>query len=139
MWNLEEKRIALLGLAFKPGTDDTRFSPSLALAKLLLEAGAQVVGYDPQANANAKYDVPGLEVAPDAYEALQGAHCIVVATEWGEFRDLDFQRVHDEMAFPIVVDARNLLDGPSIAAAGFTYIPTGRPVLRPPHPQADRP
>ena len=69
MWNLEEKRIALLGLAFKPGTDDTRFSPSLALAKLLLESGAQVVGYDPEANSNAKHDVPGLEVAPDPYEA----------------------------------------------------------------------
>jgi UDPglucose 6-dehydrogenase len=138
MWNLEEKRIALLGLAFKAGTDDTRFSPSLSLAKMLLESGAQVVGYDPQANTNAKHDVPGLEVAPDAYEALQGAHCAVVATEWPEFRDLDFQRVHDVMAFPIVVDARNLLDGRSIADAGFTYIPTGRPVLRPPHHQAER-
>ena len=137
MWNLEEKRIALLGLSFKPGTDDTRFSPSLSLARLLIDGGAQVVGYDPQANSNAKYDVPDLEVAPDAYEALRGAHCIVIATEWQEFKELDFQRVHDEAAFPIIVDARNLLDGPAIAAAGFTYIPTGRPVLRPAHAQAD--
>ncbi|MGH2753205.1 MAG: UDP-glucose dehydrogenase family protein [Actinomycetota bacterium] len=131
MWNLEEKKIALLGLAFKAGTDDTRLSPSLVLARSLIEAGAQVVGYDPQANANAKADVAGLDVAPDAYEALQDAHCAVISTEWHEFRDLDLERARDAMAFPIIVDARNLLDGPSVAAAGFTYIPTGRPVLRP--------
>jgi UDPglucose 6-dehydrogenase len=137
MWNLEEKRVALLGLAFKPGTDDTRLSPALALARVLLDSGAAVVGYDPQANSNAKQDVPGLEVAPDAYEALRGAHCLVIATDWEEFKELDLQRVHDEMSFPIVVDARNLLDGPAVAAAGFTYIPTGRPVLRPSYPHQE--
>ena len=138
MWNLEEKRIAVLGLAFKPGTDDTRFSPSLALARILIEAGAQVVGYDPEANANAKLDVPDLDVAPDAYEALRGAHCAVIATDWEEFKDLDLQRMHEEMAFPIVVDARNVLDGQAVSEAGFTYIPTGRPVLRPAHGRVER-
>jgi UDPglucose 6-dehydrogenase len=133
MWNLEEKRIAVLGLAFKPGTDDTRFSPSLVLVRSLIEAGAQVVGYDPEANSNAKLDVPDMDVAPDAFEALRGAHCVVIATDWDEFRDLDLQRMHEEMAFPIVVDARNILDGRAVSEAGFTYIPTGRPVLRPAH------
>jgi UDPglucose 6-dehydrogenase len=138
MWNLEEKRIAILGLAFKPGTDDTRFSPSLALVRMLIEAGAQVVGYDPEANANAKLDVPDLDVAPDAFEALRGAHCAVIATDWDEFKDLDLRRTHEEMAFPIVVDARNVLNGHAVSEAGFTYIPTGRPVLRPAHGQAER-
>ena len=139
MWNLEEKRIAVLGLAFKPGTDDTRFSPSLSLVRSLIEAGAQVIGYDPEANANAKLDVPDMDVAPDAFEALRGAHCVVIATDWDEFRDLDLHRMQEVMAFPIIVDARNILDGGAASEAGFTYIPTGRPVLRPAHAQGGRP
>lgn len=126
LWNLEDKRIALLGLAFKPGTDDTRFSPPLALAKKLLDERADVIGYDPQAASNAKADVPDLEIAPDAYEAARGAHCVVLCTDWDEFRDLDLARIRDSMSFPVVVDGRNLFDFDEMNQLGFTYYPTGR-------------
>lgn len=131
MWNLEEKRIAVLGLAFKGGTDDTRLSPALRLTEMLLEHGANVVGFDPAANETAKQDVPALETASDIYGALQGAHCAVIATEWPEFSDLDLAKAHDLMEFPVIVDARNMLDPHVVSAAGFTYIPTGRPGVGP--------
>lgn len=127
LWNLEGKRIAMLGLAFKPGTDDVRFSPALALAARLLAAGAHVVGFDPQAAANAKQEVPDLEIAGDPYEAATDAHCLVLATEWEEFRALDLSAVKASMAYPIVVDGRNALDPEEMARAGFTYYPMGRP------------
>jgi UDPglucose 6-dehydrogenase len=130
LWNLEEKRIVLLGLAFKAGTDDVRFSPALALARRLSEAGGHVVGYDPEAATTAKAEIPELEIAGDVYTALTGAHCAVVCTEWDEFTGLDPARVREVMAFPVVVDGRNLLDGQAMAAAGITYLPTGRPQVR---------
>lgn len=130
LWNLEDKKIAVLGLSFKPGTDDVRFSPALALAARLIEEGARVVGYDPEASTGAKAEVPEIEIAPDAYEALSGAHCAVVATEWGEFAQLDLERVKSEMAYPVVVDGRNVFDPQVMRAAGFVYYPAGRqPVL----------
>jgi UDPglucose 6-dehydrogenase len=131
LWNLEGKRVALLGLAFKPGTDDVRFAPALALARRLLDAGAVVVGYDPEAGATAKADLPELDIAPEPYGALEGAHCAVVCTEWDEFRSLDPARMREAMAFPVVLDSRNLLDGSTLAAAGITYLPTGRQPVRP--------
>ncbi|MDP9119497.1 MAG: UDP-glucose/GDP-mannose dehydrogenase family protein, partial [Actinomycetota bacterium] len=82
LWNLEGKRIALLGLAFKGGTDDVRFSPALTLARRLLASGAHVVGCDPHAASNAKNELPELDLASDAYEAAAGAHAIVIATDW---------------------------------------------------------
>lgn len=127
VWNLEHKRIALLGLAFKPGTDDVRYSPPLALAARLLDGGATVVGYDPKAMANAKEECPQLLSAGDPYEAAAGAHCLVVGTEWPEFRSLDLARLRGVMAQPSVVDARNVFDPGAMRDAGFTYYPTGRP------------
>ena len=127
LWNLDEKRIALLGLAFKPDTDDVRFSPSLVLARRLLDEGADVVGYDPHAGANAKSELQELTVAPSAYEAVEGAHCLVVCTEWDEFRSLDLERVRTLLAQPVVVDARNLFDPTEMRAMGFIYQGAGRP------------
>ena len=132
MWNLEEKRIALLGLSFKPNTSDTRFSPSLVLAQRLLDAGAEVVGYDPQAGDAASRRVPQLTIAADPYEALEGAHCAVIATDWDEFASLDLAKAAEVMRFKVIVDARNLLDPDQAEAAGFTYLPTGRPARRGP-------
>ena len=129
LWNLEEKRIALLGLSFKPDTDDVRFSPALALAKRLLDEGSIVVGYDPQAGPNAKTEVPELEIASDVYDAVGNAHCLVLCTEWNEFADLDLDRLKDEMVYPVVIDGRNLFDPQEMATQGFTYYPTGRPAL----------
>ncbi|HEV3474375.1 MAG TPA: UDP-glucose/GDP-mannose dehydrogenase family protein [Actinomycetota bacterium] len=131
LWNLTGKRVAVLGLAFKPNTDDTRFSPALELSRRLIEAGADVVGYDPEAGTNAKAEVSQLEVVGDVYSALEGAHCAVLATDWDEFRTLDLVRVRELMRFPILVDGRNLFDSQEVRAAGITYIPTGRPPVRP--------
>ena len=128
VWNLEDKRIALLGLSFKPGTDDVRFSPALALARRLLDEGATVVGYDPHAEANAKAEVPDLETASDAYQALEGSHCAVICTAWEEFRSLDLERAKLLMAYPILVDGRNFLDPAEVQARGFTYHGTGRSI-----------
>lgn len=100
LWNLEDKRVALLGLAFKPGTDDIRFSPALALAQMLIEEGAVVVGYDPHAGPNAKREVPDLQLGLDAYDALNGAHCMVLCTEWDEFGSLDLVEVKKRMRYP---------------------------------------
>jgi UDPglucose 6-dehydrogenase len=127
LWNLEHKRVALIGLAFKPGTDDVRFSPPLSLAARLLDGGAIVVGHDPQAMANAKEECPGLVTSVDPYEAATNAHCLVVCTDWPEFRSLDLERLRGVMAQPFVVDARNLFEPDEIRAAGFSYQPTGRP------------
>lgn len=129
VWNMEDKRIAILGLAFKPETDDVRFSPALSLARALLDEGAQVVGYDPQASANAKGDVPDLEVGVDPYSVCEGAHCVVLATEWDEFRNLDLERLRDLMAYPVVIDGRNFFEPAEMARLGFTYYGTGRPAI----------
>jgi UDPglucose 6-dehydrogenase len=126
VWNLEGKTVALLGLAFKPGTDDVRFAPALALAAELLAGGARVIGYDPMAGATAKEELPALEVAADVEQALQGAHCAVVCTEWDEVRSLDLERARAVMALPVVVDGRNALDPGTVRAAGFTYHAVGR-------------
>lgn len=127
LWNLEYKRIALLGLAFKSGTDDVRYSPALALARKLIHEGAHVVGYDPKAGPNAKNEVHELEIAPDPYEAIQGAHCVVTCTDWPEFLMLDLDRIRKEMTYPIVVDGRNIFDPDRMKTLGFNYHPTGRP------------
>jgi UDPglucose 6-dehydrogenase len=127
VWNLEGKRIALLGLAFKPGTDDVRTAPALALARRFASEGAIVVGHDPMAAAEARAAVPELETVDDPWEAIAGAHCVVICTEWSEYRDLDPDRIREEAAYPIVVDGRNVLDPDRVAAAGLTYLPVGRP------------
>jgi UDPglucose 6-dehydrogenase len=127
LWNLEDKTVALLGLAFKPGTDDIRFAPALALAQQLQAAGARVVGYDPKAMGNAMEEMPELVCVADPYEAVKDAHCVVLCTEWSEFADLDLDRVRELMTYPIIVDGRNFLDLDEVRAAGLTCYPTGRP------------
>jgi UDPglucose 6-dehydrogenase len=129
LWNLEDKRVALLGLAFKPGTDDTRLSPALALARRLIEKKSHVVGYDPQA-ADVTSEVPGLEQARDVYDAAEGAACVVLCTDWPDFRTIDLERLRSVMAYPILVDGRNLFDREQVLAAGFTYHATGRPMVQ---------
>ena len=127
---LKGKRIALLGLAFKPNTDDLREAPSLKIARELDQRGARVVGYDPVAGKKALglLSPPDLlKVAFDPYEALEGAHAAVVVTEWEEFRGLDLERVASSMKDPrLVVDGRNLLNPSEVGAAGLRYRGFGR-------------
>ncbi|HWL90383.1 MAG TPA: UDP-glucose/GDP-mannose dehydrogenase family protein [Actinomycetota bacterium] len=129
LWNLEGKRIGILGLAFKPDTDDVRSSPAVALARRLLDGGAVVTGYDPKAGAATQILVPELRLADGAYEAATGADCLVLATDWEEFRTLDLAVLGRVMAHRVVVDGRNLFDPSEMDAAGFWYYPTGRPPI----------
>jgi UDPglucose 6-dehydrogenase len=131
LWNLEDKRIALFGLSFKPDTDDVRFSPALAVASMLLDAGAEVVGYDPEASAEAARQLPGLRIAESAFEAARDAHCVVLCTAWEEFRHLDLQKLGELMTHRVVVDGRNVLDADAFVAAGFSYRAMGRPARGP--------
>lgn len=126
VWNLEGKTIALLGLAFKAGTDDVRGAPALVLATTLREEGAHVRGFDPMVGNDGAARLAGVDLAPDAYAAAEGAHCLVICTEWPEFRDLDLVRLRETMAQPAIVDGRNVLDDNAVTAAGFHYFPVGR-------------
>jgi UDPglucose 6-dehydrogenase len=123
---LRGKRIALLGLAFKPGTDDMREAPSLVLAGRLLSEGADVVAWDPVADGAAH--LHGVEIAATALEALEGADAAVVVTEWPEVGDLDWGDAAVRMRGNVIVDGRNLLDPDKLRALGFVYEGIGRPV-----------
>ncbi|HUS62166.1 MAG TPA: UDP-glucose/GDP-mannose dehydrogenase family protein [Acidimicrobiales bacterium] len=114
--------IAVWGLTFKARTDDLRDSPSLEVIKLLRSRGASIRAYDPAVHR----DLEGIEVCSDPYAAVDGAAVLAVLTEWDEFRWLDFEKVHGQMAEPRVVDARNLLDPASVRRRGFVYEGLGR-------------
>ena len=122
------KRIALLGLAFKPETDDMREAPSLPLIKGLLDSGAEVVGFDPVAMDVAKAVLPsGMVFAADVATALTGADALVLVTEWNEFRSLAPQRLTQLMRGKVIVDLRNVFDPAAMRDAGFNYVGIGRP------------
>jgi UDPglucose 6-dehydrogenase len=120
------KRVALLGLAFKPDTDDMREASSLVLAARLQGEGAEVVAYDPVAAERAGEMLTAVEMADSAMAALDGADAAVLVTEWGEFRDLDWSAAAATMVRPLIVDGRNFLDPAALAAAGFEYEGIGR-------------
>jgi UDPglucose 6-dehydrogenase len=123
---LRGKRIALLGLAFKPGTDDMREAPSLVLAGRLLSEGAEVSAWDPVADGRAQ--LHGVEVADSALAALDGADAAVIVTEWPEVSELDWAAAGERMRGRVVVDGRNVLDPAEMRALGFAYEGIGRPV-----------
>ena len=118
---IDGARIALLGLAFKAGTDDTRASPALEIGRRLTAAGAAVRAFDPAVPASPAAEAIGVSVVGDAYAACDGASALVVTTEWDEFRRLDFARIARVMAQHHVVDARNMLDRAALERLGFTY------------------
>jgi len=126
LWILKGKRIGLLGLAFKPHTDDVREAPALAIARRLLAEGAAVQGYDPQAGAKAQAACPELTVCPDPYAVGAGAEAVVLCTEWPEFTSLDFARLKVGMVRPLLLDGRNALDRDTLTALGFEYVGIGR-------------
>ena len=131
LWHLDGKRVGMLGLSFKPNTDDLREAPAIDVARDLLADGAQVVAFDPVAGDLAVRQVPGLELADKAVEVADGAHALVLMTEWSEFGDLEPDDLRARMAYPILVDARNALDAEAFVAAGFTVAGVGRPVRTP--------
>jgi UDPglucose 6-dehydrogenase len=124
--SLAERRVALLGLAFKPNTDDMRGASSLVLAARLQGEGATVSAYDPVAMERARLEMPEVEMCDSPLEALDGADAAVLVTEWPEFAELDWGAVAERMARPLIVDGRNFLDEEALRAAGFEYEGIGR-------------
>jgi UDPglucose 6-dehydrogenase len=120
------KTVALLGLTFKPNTDDMRDAPALAIATALGDAGVKVRAYDPEGMAAAKAMMPELHYAHDAYEAADGADAVVIVTEWDVFRALDFNRLQAVMTAPVMIDLRNVYRREAVEGAGFTYLAVGR-------------
>jgi len=120
------KTVALLGLAFKSDTDDIRESPAVKIAGALLDAGASVQAYDPAAADNALRELPALKICPDPYEAAHGADGLVIATEWNEFKKLDWPRLKTALKAHVVVDLRNLHDPGEVREGGFEYYSVGR-------------
>ena len=124
--SVEGKRIALLGLTFKPNTDDMRDAPAIVVAQGLIDAGAQVVAFDPEGMAAAATMMPDVVMAKGTYEALDQADCAVIVTEWDVFRALDLPRVLSTMRGNTLVDLRNIYKPEQMKAAGITYISIGR-------------
>ena len=120
------KVITVLGLAFKPNTDDLRNAPSLDLIKSLIQQGAKLRVYDPVAMEGAKKILAGVIFCKDAYQAAKGADCLIVATEWNEFKELDFIKLKKELKRALIVDGRNIYDPKLLKDLGFTYIGVGR-------------
>ena len=123
---LEGRIVGLLGLAFKPNTDDLRDAPSLDIARVLLAAGAEVRAYDPAAMERARVLLPEVEYSADAYALADGADGLVLVTEWNEFRHLDLGRLKMAMRRPVIVDGRNIYDPSMMRGLGFTYRSIGR-------------
>jgi UDPglucose 6-dehydrogenase len=124
--DLRGTRIGLLGLAFKPNTDDMREAPSATIARYLLSEGAEVCGYDPAAAESARRVLPEVELAPDPYALAEGCDALVVVTEWNEFKHLDLARVRALMRRPVLIDGRNIYDPAAARSLGFTYQGVGR-------------
>jgi UDPglucose 6-dehydrogenase len=120
------KTVAVLGLTFKPNTDDTRDSPAIPLITALQDQGATVRAYDPAGMEQAKPQLPGVQYCSGAYVAAEGAHAIVIATEWEQFRALDLDRLKTVMARPVIVDLRNIYRTDEMKRAKFKYVAVGR-------------
>lgn len=120
------KKVAMLGLTFKPNTDDMRDSPAIAIAQALIDAGVQVAAYDPEGMEVAKPLMPEVEMQPDSYSAIKDADAIAIVTEWDAFRALDFNRIKDLAKAPVLVDLRNIYDPAEVRAKGFAYSSVGR-------------
>ncbi len=132
LWTLRGKRIGILGLAFKGGTDDIRESPAVLLAQSLLQEGCQIAAYDPAAMGRAREILnSNVDFVNSAYEAAAGADALLILTEWEEFGGLDLKRLYKELKYPIVIDGRNLYDPEIMAQRGFTYYSVGRQASAP--------
>ncbi|HVE90821.1 MAG TPA: UDP-glucose/GDP-mannose dehydrogenase family protein [Actinomycetota bacterium] len=127
VWNLEGKRVAVWGLAFKPGTDDLREAPSLEVIPAMQREGASVRAHDPAVDASAAGAFPGVEICEDPLTAVEGADVLVVLTDWPEFESVDLGAVRGAMRRPVIVDGRNVWPVETVADHGFTYLSFGRP------------
>jgi UDPglucose 6-dehydrogenase len=127
LWVIKEKQIGVLGLAFKPHTDDIRFAPAIKLIERLLAEGAHVRAHDPKAMDKTRVVFPEVRYEEDPYEVARGADALLLATEWPEFLRLDWKRIHDSMARPLLLDGRNALAPAEMRRFGFEYYSFGQP------------
>jgi UDPglucose 6-dehydrogenase len=125
--SLRGKTVAVLGLTFKPDTDDMREAPSIPLVTGLLDMGARVRAHDPVGMEQAKRELPDIEYCEDPYACAKGADVMVLVTEWVQYRAMDLERLKAAMAQPVVVDLRNVYRAEDMAAHGFIYESVGRP------------
>ncbi len=127
LWIVKDKTIGVLGLAFKPDTDDMRLAPSLDIIRPLLKEGAHIKAYDPKAMARAKEILPEVELCDSAYSVASGADALILCTEWEEFRQLDLEKICSAMSHPILLDGRNMFNPQQMKELGFVYVSVGRP------------
>jgi UDPglucose 6-dehydrogenase len=127
LWVMKGKQIGILGIAFKPNTDDIRLAPAIEVIRRLLAEGVAIRATDPEAMERARAVFPELYYTPDAYEVARGADALLVLTEWEQFRRLDWKRVRGEMARPLIIDGRNMLRPEEMKSLGFEYMSFGRP------------
>ena len=126
LWIVKDKTIGVLGLAFKPDTDDMRLAPSLDILRPLIQEGARIKAFDPQAMTKAKEFLPTIEYCSDAYAAAEGVDALILCTEWKEFQSLDLEKLKSVMGHPTLFDGRNVFDPKRMADLGFTYVSIGR-------------
>ena len=124
--SLSEKVIGVLGLSFKPNTDDMREAPAVEIIHLLENEGAKIRAFDPQAGENAKKEMPGINLCDDVYKMADGADALVLATEWNEFKQLDFEKIFELMKTPVLIDGRNQWNSTKLRKMGFTYFGVGQ-------------
>ncbi len=126
LWNVSSKMLGVLGLSFKPNTDDMRYAPSLDIISDLQSRGARIRVYDPHAMTKAKTLLKNVEFCKDSYAVCKGSDCLLVLTEWDEFKELDLLKVKKLLKHPLVVDGRNIYDPKKMRALGFRYFSMGR-------------
>lgn len=120
------KKIGILGLSFKPETDDMRESPAIEIINALISKGASVKAYDPVAMEEAKHVLPEIEYAGNEYDAIEGADAMVIITEWNQFRALDMDKVKSLLKAPKIADLRNIYEPADMREMGFEYVGVGR-------------
>ena len=126
LWNLNNKTIGILGLAFKPETDDIREAPSIKVIKQLQQEGVKIKAYDPKAMDNVRQVFPDIELCQDPYQVVEGSDALVIVTDWEEFKKMDLQKVKGLLAQPVIIDGRNMFDPDEMEKLGFTYQGVGR-------------
>ncbi|MFH1459886.1 MAG: UDP-glucose/GDP-mannose dehydrogenase family protein [Candidatus Omnitrophota bacterium] len=129
LWILNGKNIGVLGIAFKPNTDDIRSAPAIDIIKMLQGEGAQVKAYDPKAMEHAKKLLPNVDFCKNAYDVARGSDALVIITEWPEFKKLNLLKIKKLLNHPIIIDARNIFEAARMKKLGFRYTDVGRPVL----------
>ena len=127
IWNISGKTIGVLGLAFKPNTDDMRFAPSLDIVAALQSMGAKIKAYDPHAMEKAKGMIQNVQFCQDSYSVCKNSDCLVILTEWNEFKELNLAKVKKNLHQPVIIDGRNMYDPAKMKDLGFRYFSIGRP------------